>query len=44
MGWGVVSSRRALARLEWLALTLFVLLLAMSWAAIYALWAAGAPA
>jgi succinate dehydrogenase / fumarate reductase cytochrome b subunit len=44
MGWGVVSSRPALRRLEWLALTLFLLLLAMSWGAIYALWAAGAPA
>jgi succinate dehydrogenase / fumarate reductase cytochrome b subunit len=44
MGWGVVSSRGALRRLEWLGLTLFLLLLAMSWAAIYALWAAGAPA
>ncbi len=44
MGWGVVSSQRALARLEWLALTLFALLLAMSWGAIYARWAAGAPA
>jgi succinate dehydrogenase / fumarate reductase, cytochrome b subunit len=44
MGWGVVSSRRALARLEWLALALFVVFLAMGWAAVYALWAAGAPA
>jgi succinate dehydrogenase / fumarate reductase cytochrome b subunit len=44
MGWGVVSSRRAVARLEWLAVALFVVFLAMSWAAIYALWAAGAPA
>jgi succinate dehydrogenase / fumarate reductase cytochrome b subunit len=44
MGWGVVSSRRALARLEGLVIVLFVLLLAMSWAAVYALWAAGAPA
>jgi succinate dehydrogenase / fumarate reductase, cytochrome b subunit len=43
MGWGVVSSRRALARLEWFALALFLFLLAMSWAAVYALWAAGAP-
>jgi succinate dehydrogenase / fumarate reductase cytochrome b subunit len=44
MGWGLVSSRRALARLEWVALALFVLFLAMSWAAVYAFWAAGAPA
>jgi succinate dehydrogenase / fumarate reductase cytochrome b subunit len=43
MAWGIVSSRQALRRLEWAALTAFVLLLAMSWGAIYALWAAGAP-
>ena len=44
MGWGVVSSRRGLLRLEWVAITVFVLLLAMSWGAVYALWAAGAVA
>jgi succinate dehydrogenase / fumarate reductase cytochrome b subunit len=44
MGWGVVSSRRALVRLERLALAIFLLLLAMSWGAVYALWAAGAAA
>jgi succinate dehydrogenase / fumarate reductase, cytochrome b subunit len=44
MGWGVVSSKRALRRMEWLAIALFVILLAMSWGAIYALWAGGAPA
>jgi succinate dehydrogenase / fumarate reductase cytochrome b subunit len=44
MGWGVVSSRRALRRVEWIAILTFVVLLAMSWGAIYALWAAGAPA
>jgi succinate dehydrogenase / fumarate reductase, cytochrome b subunit len=42
MGWGIVSSQRALRRLEWIALGSFVVLLAMSWGAIYALWAAGA--
>jgi succinate dehydrogenase / fumarate reductase cytochrome b subunit len=42
MGWGVVSSRKGLRRLEWLAVLLFFSLLAMSWAVIYALWAAGA--
>ncbi len=42
MGWGVVSSRAALKKLEWLILTLFVILLAMSWGAIYALFRAGA--
>jgi len=44
MGWGVVSSARALQRLEWATVALFVVLLAMSWAAVYALYAAGAPA
>ena len=44
MGWGVVSSARALQRLEWVAIALFVVLLAMSWTAVYALYAAGAPA
>jgi succinate dehydrogenase cytochrome b subunit len=44
MGWGVVSSQRALRRMDRLALLVFVVLLAMSWGAIYALYAAGAPA
>jgi succinate dehydrogenase / fumarate reductase cytochrome b subunit len=44
MGWGVVTSQRGLRRLEGTALTLFVVLLIMSWVAVYALWAAGAPA
>jgi succinate dehydrogenase / fumarate reductase cytochrome b subunit len=38
----VVSSRAGLRRLEGIALTFFVVLLAMSWGAVYALWAAGA--
>jgi succinate dehydrogenase / fumarate reductase cytochrome b subunit len=42
MTWGVVTSRAGLARLEWAAIGLFLLLLAMSWGAVYALWAAGA--
>jgi len=41
MGWGFVSSRHALQKLEWLAYVTFAALLAMSWAAIYALWRAG---
>jgi succinate dehydrogenase / fumarate reductase, cytochrome b subunit len=41
MGWGVVSSRRALRRLDLGAIALFLLLLAMSWGAIYALFEAG---
>ncbi len=44
MGWGLVTSQAGLRRLEGAALTLFVLLLLMSWGATYALWAAGAPA
>lgn len=43
MGWGIVSSRRGLRRLEGVAIVLFLVLLAMSWAAVYALWAAGGP-
>jgi succinate dehydrogenase / fumarate reductase cytochrome b subunit len=42
MGWGVVTSRRALRRLGLLAVVAFVVLLGMSWAAIYAFWEAGA--
>ena len=44
MGWGVVTSQRGLRRLEGAALALFLVLLMMSWAAVYALYAAGAPA
>jgi succinate dehydrogenase / fumarate reductase cytochrome b subunit len=44
MGWGVVTSQRGLRRLEGATLALFLLLLAMGWGAVYALWAAGAPA
>jgi succinate dehydrogenase / fumarate reductase cytochrome b subunit len=44
MGWGVVSSQRALRRLEWMGIAVFVLLLAMSWGVLYALYAAGAAA
>ncbi len=44
MTWGLVATQRGLRRLEGAALALFALLLAMSWAVVYALWAAGAPA
>jgi succinate dehydrogenase / fumarate reductase, cytochrome b subunit len=44
MGWGIASSRRGLKRLEWLVGGVFVVLLAMGWGAVYAIWAAGAPA
>lgn len=42
MGWGIVSSRAALRRLEKLIVVLFLALLAMGWSVVYALWAAGA--
>ncbi len=42
LGWGVVASRRGLLKLERLSIAFFVVLLGLSWAAIYALWAAGA--
>lgn len=42
MGWGVVSSRRALKSLDAVSIGLFLVLLAMGYAAVYALWVAGA--
>jgi succinate dehydrogenase / fumarate reductase cytochrome b subunit len=42
MGWGVVSSRRALKHMEWIVALLFVVLLAMGLASVYALYDAGA--
>jgi succinate dehydrogenase / fumarate reductase cytochrome b subunit len=44
MGWGLVSTQKGLRRLETWVILGFVLLLAMSWGAIYALWASGAYA
>jgi len=44
MGWGIVTSRAGLKRLEGTALAIFAVLLAMAWGAVYALWAAGAAA
>ena len=44
MGWGIVASQRGLRRLEGVAIALFLLLLTLSWGAVYALYAAGAPA
>lgn len=41
MGWGIAVSRRALKRLDVGVIVTFLLLLAMSWGAIYALWDAG---
>jgi succinate dehydrogenase / fumarate reductase cytochrome b subunit len=42
MGWGLVSSREALRKLDRWVILLFVILLGMSWGAIFALWRAGA--
>ncbi len=41
MAWGIVSSRRALKQIEGLAYVTFLVLLAMSWGAIFALYQAG---
>jgi succinate dehydrogenase / fumarate reductase cytochrome b subunit len=41
MGWGLAGSRKALRQLEGFVILFFVVLLTMSWAAIYALYAAG---
>jgi succinate dehydrogenase / fumarate reductase cytochrome b subunit len=38
MAWGIVSSRRALKKVDALALLAFVVLLAMGWGAIYAIY------
>jgi succinate dehydrogenase / fumarate reductase cytochrome b subunit len=43
MGWGLVSTQAGLRRFDRAAMVFFVLLLAMSWGAIYGLWAAGLP-
>jgi len=40
MGWGIVESRRALKKLEWVILALFVAFLTMGWGVIYALYTA----
>lgn len=42
MSWGIVSSRRSLTKLNGLSILFFVVLLAMGWGAVYALWSAGA--
>ena len=42
MGWGIVSTQRALKRLEMLVIAIMLVLLAMAWSAIYALYVAGA--
>ena len=40
--WGIASGRKSMARLDRIALVAFVLLLAMSYGVIYAMWKAGA--
>lgn len=41
MGWGLVSSRRALRKLDVSIVLFFLVLLAMGWGAVYAIWDAG---
>ena len=41
MGWGLVTSKRALRKQTLAIIGLFLGLLALGWAAVYALWAAG---
>lgn len=41
MGWGVVTSKAALRRMEASIVVLFLVLLGMGWAVVYALWSAG---
>jgi succinate dehydrogenase / fumarate reductase cytochrome b subunit len=41
MGWGLTTSRRALARFEILSYATFILVLGMSWGVIWAMWRAG---
>ena len=41
MGWGIATTSRGLKRVEALSLAFFALMLAMSWAAVYALYKAG---
>lgn len=43
MGWGLVSSQAGLRKVDRAAMGIFVVLLAMSWGAIYGLWSAGLP-
>jgi succinate dehydrogenase / fumarate reductase cytochrome b subunit len=39
--WGIAAGRRSFSRMNALATIAFVLLMVVSWAAIYALWSAG---
>jgi succinate dehydrogenase / fumarate reductase, cytochrome b subunit len=40
MGWGIVTSKRALRQTEWVVVGAFFVFLAMAWGAIYALYSA----
>lgn len=42
MGWGIVSSRRALKKADLIGYAFFAVFMAMAWGAVYALWSAGA--
>lgn len=42
MGWGLAASRKSLRLVEKLSIAFFVVLAAMAWLAIYAIWYAGA--
>ncbi|MGE6756555.1 succinate dehydrogenase [Corallococcus interemptor] len=42
MGWGILASDRSMRRFEPISILVFLVLLAMSWGAIYALYTAGA--
>lgn len=41
MSWGLTGTRASLRRFEWFSMGFFVVLLAMSWSAVFALWSAG---
>jgi succinate dehydrogenase / fumarate reductase cytochrome b subunit len=43
MGWGLVTTQAALRKFDRVAMVFFVVLLAMSWGALYGLWSAGLP-
>jgi succinate dehydrogenase / fumarate reductase cytochrome b subunit len=44
MGWGIATSKTAIRRLEGIVLAVFLLLLAMAWSVVAALWIAGGAA
>lgn len=42
MGWGLTSTKAGLRKMDRVSMVLFVIFLAMSWGAVYALWSGGA--